>query len=538
MGKNELDLLKKQNRELRQDIGEYDMLMDSAGVCIAKIRLTRGYPLEWCNEAMVRTIGYTKEAYEARFGQELAAFFQGYEREYAVLEAEMRTALAARRRRFDMLLRIPTRTGFIWAQGGGTFTDYGADRRPTAVYGVFTDITALVEAREKLAAAKLEADRANAAKSDFLASMSHDLRTPLNGILSFTDFAIGENNPARKAEYLEKVRLSGRLLLDLVNDTLELSRIESGKTTVAPEVVDGLELEKTILAAIHPAAEQKGVQLSTSLERFPLRYIWVDRLKVQKIALNLLSNAVKYTPAGGRVSLRVEMIDPPLDGCTCRILVEDNGIGMSEEFLKRLYEPFSQEHRQESANVVGTGLGLSIVKKTVQLLNGRISVRSRIHEGTCFTVELPILPAEASSSEAEAQAEDLSRLRGKRALLCEDNELNTEIAVILLQDCGMQVDCTVNGELGVKAFQEAAADYYDVILMDIRMPVMDGYEAARRMQQAMEEKHRRISIIAMSADVFQEELQQASQAGMDGFVSKPIDPGRLRQALLQAIGEK
>ena len=387
----------------------------------------------------------------------------------------------------------------------------------------------------RLQSAKTEADKANAAKSTFLSSMSHDLRTPLNGIIGFTNVALKEPDAEKKQAYLGKIKSSSELLLDLVNDTLELSRIESGKFVLEPESVGSRELAGTVITALRPAAELKGLRLEADLSQFPDATIWVDKLKLQKLFLNLLSNAIKYTPAGGTVRASVSQIEPPRNGCTYRLTVEDTGIGMSPEFLTHLYEPFSQEHRPEASGVVGTGLGLAIVKKTVVLMGGSISVKSEPGRGTRFDVELPVKQAATAESGAARAQDAAAPLDGKRVLLAEDNEMNTEIALILLKENGVEADCARNGKEALEKFEASAPGRYDAILMDIRMPVMDGYEATRKIRALSRPDAASVPIIAMSADAFEEDFRRAKEIGMNGYVTKPIDPGKLFETLRQLL---
>ena len=265
---------------------------------------------------------------------------------------------------------------------------------------VSSDITAANEHEQDLLrqsrAALLEANRANESKSMFLSSVSHDLRTPLNGIIGFTDIAIRETDAAKKQEYLLKIKTSSDLLLSLVNDTLELSRIESGKYTLEPEAVDSRAFGENVMTAMRPSAEIKGIRLEADLSRLPAGNVWIDKLKVQKILLNLLSNAIKFTPAGGTVRVSIARLEPPEAGNNYRIIVEDTGIGISPDFIQHLFEPFAQEHRQTAGSAVGTGLGLSIVKRIVDLMGGTIQVQSTIGSGSRFTVDLPLQPADAA----------------------------------------------------------------------------------------------------------------------------------------------
>ncbi len=388
----------------------------------------------------------------------------------------------------------------------------------------------------RMEAAKLEADRANEAKSSFLSSMSHDMRTPLNAVLGFTNLALQEKDDAVRQAYLEKVKLSGDLLLDLVNDTLELSRIESGKLELKPERVEGCRIWESLLASLRPAAEAKQITLIEENPDHLRDTLWVDRLKLQKVILNLLSNAIKYTPAGGTVRVTIRRLDPAAEnGCTKRIIVEDNGIGISPEFLPQVFEPFAQEHRAEAGSVTGTGLGLFIVRRIVDLMGGRIQVRSELHRGTCFTVDLPLLCADSSEIQKDAAQKAGVCLAGKRILLCEDNDLNAEIAAILLKEKGAAADWAKNGQEGLQRFADSAEGWYDAVLMDIRMPVMDGYAATEKIRGLPRADARTVPVIAMTADAFEEDSRHALDTGMNEYLTKPIDPDRLYRILSDAI---
>jgi len=241
-----------------------------------------------------------------------------------------------------------------------------------------------------------------------------------------------------KLQQLQKIQSSGNLLLDMVNDTLDLSRIESGKLILKPEAVDGEKFWEEIVTAMQPVADIKQINLSTDFTKYPQKMIMVDRVQVKKILINILSNAIKYTPAGGTVTVSVDAIEPPENGCSRRIVVADTGIGMSREFMEKMFEPFSQEHRSEALNVTGTGLGLSIFKKIVDFMGGRIMVESTLHNGTKFTVELPVKFWDKVKDEAFAEKEAAQRLavqdqlRGSRILLCEDNHINADIVRLLI----------------------------------------------------------------------------------------------------------
>ena len=402
------------------------------------------------------------------------------------------------------------------------------DENRDTVFFCKSDITTQYENEQKqmdaLRSAKDEADRANSEKSRFLSSMSHDIRTPLNGIIGFTYLALKEDGPVKVMDYLEKIRSSGELLLDLVNDTLELSRIESGKFSLEKEEIGSRALAANVLTALEPSAELKKIHFTQDLSGLPDETVRTDRLKVQKIILNLVSNAIKYTPAGGSVRAEMKVLDPPEEGCNICLKVSDTGIGISEEFQKRMFEPFSQEKRPEAAHVTGTGLGLAIVERYVRFMDGKIRVKSSPGRGTEFTVLLPVERAGSAGTENDADRKGTAEFAGKHILICEDNSLNAEIVRTILEDRRIRTDIARSGQEGLEKFSAAPEGGYDAILMDNRMPVMDGLTAARAIRALSRADARTVPIIAMSADAFEENIREAREAGMDDYITKPIDP--------------
>lgn len=391
---------------------------------------------------------------------------------------------------------------------------------------------------EDLKKAMEDRERAIEAKTSFFSSMSHDLRTPLNGIIGFTDIALKENDLAKEKEYLKRIKASGDLLMDLVNDTLDISRIENGKMELEPEEIEERYFMKNILDAVSPSAELKNVRLISNIEECSDKVICIDQLKTKKVLLNLLSNAIKFTPSGGTVSLRVEKLEPSsANGCTRRVTVEDTGIGMSSDFLKRLYEPFAQEKRPESKNLMGTGLGLTIVKRIIDLMNGTLKVESEVGKGTRFTIDVPVLFAASPEAKETADVCDIRFLKDKRALLCEDNIINQEVAVIHLKEAGMKTECADNGLQAVQLFEKSELFYYDIILMDIRMPVMDGYEAAASIRKSGRKDAAAIPILAMTADAFEEDIRRCRETGMNGHIAKPVDPEKMLQSICRTISQ-
>lgn len=376
-------------------------------------------------------------------------------------------------------------------------------------------------------------------KNAFFSNISHDMRTPLNGILGFADLAQKQDSLEKTRAYLAKIELSGMLLLNLINDTLTLSKIGNGKLELKPEPVGTDTLAAGITESIQSLALQKGIDFIMDDSGLRHRTVLADKLNIEKIFLNLLSNAVKFTPQGGHVRLTVE--DDPKGGKDPDIVatVRDDGIGMSGEYLQHMYEPFSQEKRH-GYDSVGTGLGLSIVKQLVELMGGTITAESRVGEGTSFTVRVhleEVPPDSARKTRSEAPANLLS-LRGRRILLCEDNLLNREIAVALLKEKGMTVVSAENGKVGVELFSRSAPGEIAAILMDIRMPVMDGLEAAKAIRTLNRPDARTIPILAMTADAFAEDVQKCLDAGMNGHLAKPINSRELYETLSRFLSGK
>ena len=400
-------------------------------------------------------------------------------------------------------------------------------------------ISALVYTRV-ISKKNLQLKAATNAKSEFLSSMSHDMRTPLNGILGYTDLALKAENKSDRIDYLNKIKISGNFLLSLINDTLDISKIESGKLVLKPEPVDFGELLESIIVPIRQAADEKGVTFTVDTDGMTGGYIMADRLNLQKVILNLLSNAVKFTPSGGTAALSVSDVEPKEGKVNTLITVSDTGVGMGDEFMSKMFEPFTQERASGSESNMGTGLGLSIVKSIVDIMGGRIEVSSRRGSGSRFDVYLPIEHIDGHGHEqagAAADARDQDALRGKKVLLCEDNDMNREIAENILRGFGMSVTSSANGRECVDIFSASPVGGFDVILMDLRMPVLDGLSAAKEIR-ALERKDSGVPIIAMSADAYEDAMQKCLKAGMDGHLPKPIDTAELKKTLIRFCGDR
>lgn len=379
--------------------------------------------------------------------------------------------------------------------------------------------------------------QAQQAKSLFFANISHDMRTPLNGIIGFTGLALDACPDPQTRDYLEKIRISSDIMLDLVNDSLDMSKIESHTLSVvsAPTLVSTLVDNVTI--PIMATAEAKGVRFRVDVTKGPKGYADIDRLAMQKVLINLLSNAVKFTDAGGAVDFTMELVDPSDSRGRCRIVVADTGVGISREFLPHIYEAYAQEHGGHVSNQPGTGLGLAIAKNLVDLMGGSISAESALGEGTTFTLLLDFpavdgMPAPEAGGDAGRGSPSIPSLSGKTALLCEDNVLNQEIATTVLVHAGMGVVCAGNGREGLDLFARSRPGEFSIVLMDVRMPEMDGFEATRRIRALDRPDAPTVPVVGMTADVTPEVAEECRDAGMADCIPKPFD----RDLLMRTIG--
>lgn len=416
------------------------------------------------------------------------------------------------------------------------------DSSRTSVFIIQSDITKQYqkerEQLQKLEEALAMADKANTSKSMFLAGISHDMRTPLNGILSFTDFALKTESQSQQKYYLTKIRQSGELLLSLINDTLNLTRIESGKVTVNPEWVDTKAMLDTVIAGVSMSANERQLSLNIHRESDLPPYIFMDKLKMQEVLLNILSNAVKFTKPGGSVNVEISVIPPqqqtPQELAAVqsvhhkwiRMVIQDTGIGMSQEFLPHLFDAFAQEESREVANPNGTGLGLSIAKKYMDMMGGSIQVRSKLNHGSTFELHLMVEETEEKAS-SHSSGGNHCHFGHLHILLAEDNALNQEIAQMLLSSKGANLDIVSNGQEAVDKFEASKPGTYQLILMDIRMPVMNGYTAAEKIRHSQHPDGADIPIIAMTADAYEDDIKHCMAVGMNGHISKPINPDKL-----------
>ena len=394
----------------------------------------------------------------------------------------------------------------------------------------------LRQAQIVAAEALQSAERASKAKTDFLSNMSHDIRTPMNAIIGITTLMKNElHQPEKLAEHLGKLESSGQLLLGIINDILDMSRIESGKTTLN---VEKMNLPQQISQLDSIIRQQAGQRRQTFTVNTHVQHenVLADLNRLNQVLMNILSNAVKYTPTGGHIRLEVEELPRNEHYARYRFVVQDNGIGMSEEFQKHIFEPFERERTSTVSKVQGTGLGMAITKSVVDLMGGSISVESATGKGTRFEVvlEFPIDTEADHAQQVQAlpeETEETSPLCGMKFLCAEDNALNAEILQMLLETRGASCTICSNGQEIVDAFASVKPGDYDMILMDVQMPVMDGLEATRRIRNGENLLGRTIPILAMTANAFLEDMQKSREAGMDEHLSKPVDISALEQTV-------
>ena len=428
----------------------------------------------------------------------------------------------------DSIIYYQTRIAYV----------YKKDRSRVAVIGT-RNIDDLIK-KERMQEAKLKeayivAEEANKAKTDFLNNMSHDIRTPMNVILGYNELMKQYLTDPILVDYQNKIEQSGKFLLSIINNVLDMARIESGKMVVEERAEQiGLVVEE-IESVFESSAQEKNIVFTTSVD-VSHTHVLCDGFKVREILMNLVGNAFKYTPDGGRIEIDVKELDCEKPGYVrIQTQVKDTGIGMSEDYLPTLFDSFSREYNTTIGKVSGTGLGMSIVKNLVDMMDGEICVKSKLGEGTCFTLTFEHRISDEDCIELNQELDVLdekSILQGKHVLLVEDNDLNAEIAMAILEQSGLVLDRVEDGLACINRLSEVDADLYDLILMDIQMPNMNGYEATRRIRQFKNSKKASIPILAMTANAFAEDKKMAMDAGMNGHVSKPIDVNVLEKQIL------
>ena len=433
--------------------------------------------------------------------------------------------------------------GKIYVRCGGV-PDKTFEKPGSCLNGYHQDITETMVTRKKQEQSIMEllerVRQANSAKSEFLSHMSHDLRTPINGILGMLAILEkSQDDPERQRDCRKKIRVSAEHLLSLVNDVLQVSRLESGRPAAVEEPFDLCAVLEECVTVLSPLAEERTVRLE--LETNGLRHTRAvgNPLHFKQILMSVIDNALKYNRPNGSVSVRVEETAFREGTASCRFVIEDTGIGIGEDFKAHIFEPFTQEHQGARTDYTGAGLGMSIVKKLVDQMRGTVTVDSRLGRGSVVQIVLPVRVDEMQSGQAAEEARDVQGgIAGMQVLLVEDNQINCEIVEYLLKDAGAEVATAKDGKAAVEAFEASAPGTFDCILMDLMMPVMSGYEAARVIRGLKRPDAGTVPIIALSANAFEEDVALAKDAGMNEHLAKPVDIRRMIQVMNRLRGRQ
>lgn len=408
-----------------------------------------------------------------------------------------------------------------------------------AILVVLLILTYLILNRSRLEAQKalVKAEAASKAKTDFLFSMSHDIRTPMNAIIGFLHLLDErQEEPARRSEYIHKMEDSSALLLSIINNVLEMSQIEGGKAALEETVWSAEQMMDSACSLLASQMREKNITLEKAMD-VQHHFVWCDMPKLQEIYLNILNNANKYTPSGGKVWMRLTELTSDREGYVLfKTEIEDNGIGISKEFMPQLFDAFSRELDTTHSKIAGTGLGMAIVKRLTELMGGTVEAESEPGKGTKFTVIMPHrIASQTDLRNRETMGKALADFSGKRILIAEDNDLNAEIAVELLTQMGFEVEWARDGDICVSMMEQAEGEYYDLILMDIQMPNMNGYQAAAAIRKMTDPAKAGIPIIAMTANAFEEDKQDAYAAGMNAHLAKPVDIRKMVEILAEFL---
>ncbi len=507
-----------------------------------------GYPFLYVSDQFLDILGWTRAELAEHFDNKFLNLVHPDDRDATnefvdELEAEMAGPAATpdengtTRDRYDRLYRLQARNGYRWVIDASIAIKQGEE---DFIQGFICDVTDFVE-RERERGRELEralekSRQATESVSRFFMNMSHEIRTPLNAIIGLNTLARQHTDDPETQRYLEKMRMASDQLLDVINDILDMSRIQNNAMTLEIAPIDVMEHIKQIDTMFSQVAETKHITFTTVADvRAP--YIMGDRKRISQILTNLLGNAVKFTPEGGEVSLEIVEEEHRDGRLSYRTTVRDTGIGMSEEFQETMFTSFARERNDTVSRTQGTGLGLAIVKNLTEMMGGTITCNSKQGEGTEFVLHFELNEACAPREAEDAREHSIAQLPGKHLLLAEDNELNREVSTAILEQFGCTVTVAVDGLVALHVVEDSPAGTFDAVLMDMQMPVMNGIEATRRIRSLGDPVRASIPIVALTANAFEQDRQAALEAGMDGHVAKPIDITVLANALA-AIWEK
>ena len=431
---------------------------------------------------------------------------------------------------YDVTYRAVKKDGTLhWYRAVG-YTIRREDGSAEFCYGYIMDINEQKEASDMLEEALEQARIANTAKTSFLARISHDIRTPMNGIIGLIDINDKHaDDIAFMAKNRKKAKVAANHLLSLINDVLQLSKLEDSDIELAETPFNILSLLDDIFTITEMRAKDNGITVkrndAINMRNYP--YLYGSPLHIRQIYINLLGNSIKYNKKNGSISCDLSAKRTDEEHILFKMVIEDTGMGMSQEFQKHLFDPFAREHEDTTGKYEGTGLGLSIVKQLVDKMGGTIQIESKINEGSRFIVEIPFRIASEEEVRRNEEPETVGNIEGKNILLVEDNELNRDISETILTDAGANVTMAVNGEMAVEAFKASEPGKFDMILMDIMMPIMNGYEATRCIRSLERIDAKEIPIIALTANAFTEDVEKAKKAGMNDHLAKPLDIQRM-----------
>ncbi len=495
---------------------------------------TEGYEFLYLSDRFLAILGWTRDEIRTRFDNKFANLIHPDDIPLTVEYVNRLSTAPKGTVHQDILYRLLGRDGWHWVTDATIFVETA--RKPI-LQGFISDVTPFIEEREKrekeLAKALDHVRRADLAKTDFLRRMSHDIRTPINGIRGMLEIASHyPEDLAKQAECRQKIEQASGFLLSLVNNVLDMNKLESGTLTLEKKPFRLDDLLKEVGAVIQMQAVERGVAYATSCDITHRRLVG-SATHLKQILLNIAGNAVKYTPSGHDVRISTREVACENGAAAFEFICRDTGIGMSEEFQKRAFEPFAQETRTGGTQYAGTGLGLSIVHELVRLMKGTIRLESKLGVGTSFTITLPFAVDE--TPEEKPRSPHAQGIKGARVLLVEDNLLNLEIAEFMLTEAGVVITTAANGKLALERFAASAPGDFDAILMDIMMPVMNGLEAARAIRALPRPDAATIPIIAMTANAFMDDVEQSRAAGMNEHLTKPLDAKRVIAALEELL---
>ena len=406
-----------------------------------------------------------------------------------------------------------------------------------ALFIMFNIYNLMVKREKAMEIQKVQAERSNKAKSTFLSNMSHDIRTPMNAIIGYTNLIKKEPGlPQKTREYLDKIEASNHHLLALINDILDMSRIESGKMELDPQKSNIVKAMNEVRDLFATQMETKGLKFAVNIDNVMNKVVMCDTPRLNRVLLNLISNAFKFTPEGGSVTVTLRQVGGTEEVGSYELRVKDTGMGMTPEFAKKVFAAYERD--RTVSNIQGTGLGMSITKSIVELMGGTIDVQTEYGKGTEFIVRVDFPIVDEPDVEESAQVVDFKQeidFSKIKLLLVEDNEVNREIASLILQEFGFKLDTAENGKVAVEKVAASKVGDYDAVLMDVQMPVMNGYDATKKIRELPNPKLAQIPIIAMTANAFTEDIQAAKDAGMNSHIAKPLDIQKMIETLSEVL---